>query len=118
MPEIWGQAQFVGKWVWLEFNVPPLKQVRGKLKELGFHWNHERRCWQHPCGEPRMRSSQDPRRIYPVIPASALELKEGVVIVPAQPKPAKEYKVIALRECPLPEGMQLCDTPDGAANYW
>ena len=31
---------------------------------------------------------------------------------------AKEYKVIALRECPLPESMHLCDTPDRAADYW
>jgi hypothetical protein len=31
---------------------------------------------------------------------------------------AKEYKVVALRECPLPESMQLCDTPQSAADYW
>jgi DNA repair protein RadC len=31
---------------------------------------------------------------------------------------AKEYKVVALRECPLPEQMQLCDTPERAAEYW
>ncbi len=37
MPELWGQAQVVGKWVWLEFNVPPMQEVRSKLKELGFH---------------------------------------------------------------------------------
>lgn len=30
----------------------------------------------------------------------------------------KEFKVIALRECPVPEQMQLCDTPDKAAGYW
>ena len=30
----------------------------------------------------------------------------------------KEYKVVALRECPLPEDMQLCDTPARAADYW
>jgi DNA repair protein RadC len=29
-----------------------------------------------------------------------------------------EYKVTALRECPTPESMQLCDTPDKAADYW
>jgi DNA repair protein RadC len=29
-----------------------------------------------------------------------------------------EYKVVPLRECPTPENMQLCDTPDAAANYW
>jgi DNA repair protein RadC len=30
----------------------------------------------------------------------------------------KEFKVTALRECPLPEEMQLCDTPQCAADYW
>lgn len=29
-----------------------------------------------------------------------------------------EYCVKALRECPMPEAMMLCDTPQGAANYW
>jgi DNA repair protein RadC len=36
----------------------------------------------------------------------------------ALPRPAKEYKVIALRECPLPESLRWCDTPDKAAKYW
>lgn len=31
---------------------------------------------------------------------------------------AHEYKLISLRECPLPEEMTLCDTPQMAANYW
>ncbi len=34
-----------------------------------------------------------------------------------QPGP-HEYKVTALRECPTPENLQLCDTPDKAADYW
>lgn len=29
-----------------------------------------------------------------------------------------EYKVTALRECPTPESLQLCDTPDRVADYW
>jgi DNA repair protein RadC len=29
-----------------------------------------------------------------------------------------EYKVVALKESPLPDAMQLCDTPQAAANYW
>ena len=39
---------------------------------------------------------------------------------PAPPKPriAREYKVVALRDCPLPESLRLCDTPDRAAEYW
>ena len=30
----------------------------------------------------------------------------------------KEYKVTALRECPVPGGMLICDTADQAAEYW
>ena len=30
----------------------------------------------------------------------------------------KEFKVTALRECPLPAEMLLCDTHDKAAEYW
>ena len=29
-----------------------------------------------------------------------------------------EYKVTALRECPTPDTLQQCDTPDRAADYW
>lgn len=29
-----------------------------------------------------------------------------------------EYKVTPLRECPTPELLQQCDTPDKAADYW
>jgi DNA repair protein RadC len=116
MPEIWGQAQVVGKWVWLEFNVPPLEEIRARLKELGFRWNRERRCWQHPCGAFRRHSRGDPRSYYEVTPASELEMKESLG------KPgasfAKEYKVVALRECPLPEQMKICETPEAAADYW
>jgi len=115
MPEIWDQAQVVGKWVWLEFNVPPLATVRTKLKELGFHWNRERTCWQHPCGISRPRSSHDPKDKYPVVPATALEMNDA----PSTPRAiAREYKVVALRECPLPDAIAMCDTPQKAADYW
>ena len=33
-------------------------------------------------------------------------------------KEPKEYKVVALRECPTPDKMQIVDTPDRAAEYW
>jgi len=117
MPEIWGQAEVVGQWVWLEFATPPLQGVRDQLKELGFHWNAKRRCWQHPCGASMERSQHDPKAKYPVTPATALALKEAVA-TPPPPRAAKEYKVVALRECPLPEQMHLCDTPEKAADYW
>ena len=31
---------------------------------------------------------------------------------------AKEFKVVALRDCPLPEQMLACETPQHAADYW
>jgi hypothetical protein len=111
MPEIWGQAQIVGRWVWLEFNVPPVGEIRSNLKKLGFHWNGQRKCWQHPCGVPSLRAGGDPRSYYQVKAAGELAMHDA-------PPAAKEYKVVALRECPLPEQMRICDTPDIAADYW
>jgi len=109
MPEIWTQAQIVGRWVWLEFNVSPDNEVRASLKKLGFHWNKGRKCWQHPCGVPRSRSSGDPREYYQVKPAAEMAMND---------RAAKEYKVIALKECPLPEEMQVCERPEQCADYW
>jgi DNA repair protein RadC len=41
---------------------------------------------------------------------------------PARPKrrrnQPKEWKLVPIRECPMPEAMTLCDTPDAAARYW
>lgn len=30
----------------------------------------------------------------------------------------QEYKVISLRECPTPDALMLCDTPEKVAEYW
>jgi len=30
----------------------------------------------------------------------------------------KEFKVVALRDCPVPDSMRVCETPDQAAEYW
>ncbi len=115
MPELWDQALVVGKWVWLEFSMPPLPEIRSKLRDLGFQWNKGRKCWQHPCGTPKGRSGRDPRSTYQVLPASALEVHD----VAAMPQPnSKEFKIVALRECPLPETLHLCDTAEKAAEYW
>ena len=46
-----------------------------------------------------------------------LELPPKPLPLP-NPLKSKEYKVVALRECPLPESLHLCDTPDRAAEYW
>ena len=34
---------------------------------------------------------------------------------PAQPQ---EWKIVSLRECPTPDTMQHCETPDQASAYW
>ena len=31
---------------------------------------------------------------------------------------AHEYKLVSLRDCPLPEQLAMCDTPQLAADYW
>jgi DNA repair protein RadC len=33
-------------------------------------------------------------------------------------KQPREFKVVSLRECPTPEAMHLCETPESAAQYW
>lgn len=44
---------------------------------------------------------------------------KGAVRLPIKEKAQpKEYKVIALRDCPTPTELQLCDTPQRAADYW
>jgi DNA repair protein RadC len=111
IPDISGQTRVVGQWVWVEFNVPPLQGIRIKLKELGFHWNRKRKCWQHPCGTSRTSAKAETHASDKVSPTGAAELKDA-------PSVAKEYKVIALRECLLPDSLRECDTPDKAAEYW
>jgi hypothetical protein len=53
----------------------------------------------------------------------------GCTKVPAQPKTSivkpikfpsqpQEWKIVSLRECPTPDQLQMCDTPERAAEYW
>jgi len=116
LPEIWNQALIVGKWVWLEFSIPPVKEIRGKLRKLGFHWNANRECWQHPCGIHRPRSRRDPRDLYRVMPANSAEFS-GPAFQLAEVT-SNEYKIVSLRECPLPDSLARCETPEQAAEYW
>jgi DNA repair protein RadC len=51
------------------------------------------------------------------------QLQPSLLNVPRQRTPSrvfnpKEFKLLALRECPTPAEMQLCDTPEKAAGYW
>jgi len=38
----------VGCWIWAEFESKPTAEIRTKMKELGFRWNHKRLQWQLP----------------------------------------------------------------------
>jgi len=40
-----------------------------------------------------------------------------VKLVKFPPQPQK-WKMVSLRECPTPTELQLCDTPERAAEYW
>ena len=42
----------------------------------------------------------------------------GLVMPFKFPSSPYEYKVMPLRECPTPQSIQLCETPDQAAEYW
>jgi DNA repair protein RadC len=35
-----------------------------------------------------------------------------------KPRVPQEYRITALRECPVPEDLHLCDTPQKAVEYW
>lgn len=55
----------VGKWVWIEFDHKPSREVREQLKALGFRYNAKREAWQHACGVfRRFNPRNDPRDSY------------------------------------------------------
>jgi hypothetical protein len=64
LPDAYRVAEVVGKWVWVRFTEQPAAEIRQQLAQLGFHWNRERQAWQHPCGNFRLSSSQDPHERY------------------------------------------------------
>ena len=66
LPRQYEVAEVVGKWVWLDVS-PARKPMLAKvLWTLGFHWNHRRGVWQHPCGsfDPLGSHPTDPRTKY------------------------------------------------------
>jgi hypothetical protein len=63
-PDLYRLAEVVGKWVWVTFKEQPAAEIRQQLAQLGFHWNRERQAWQHPCGQFRLSSAQDPHEKY------------------------------------------------------
>ena len=63
-PAAYRLAEVVGRWVWVTFKEQPAAEMRQQLAQLGFHWNRERQAWQHPCGQFRLASVQDPHEKY------------------------------------------------------
>lgn len=51
-------------------------------------------------------------------PAAASAIPPAQTLKPTKAYAAKEWKLVSLRECPLPENLQLFDTPEKAAEYW
>jgi len=64
LPDVYRAAEVVGKWVWVTFQEQPAAEIRQQLAQLGFHWNRDRQAWQHPCGQFRLSSAQDPHEKY------------------------------------------------------
>jgi hypothetical protein len=64
LPDVYRAAEVVGKWVWVTFKETPAAEIRQQLAQIGFHWNRERQAWQHPCGQYRLSSQQDPHEKY------------------------------------------------------
>ena len=66
---------------------------------------------------------RDARRL--MVQAAALAQKACDFILSTPPEEEhprestpKEFNVVALRECPTPREMQICDTPERATEYW
>ena len=64
LPDAYRVTEVVGKWVWVRFTDQPAAEIRQQLAQLGFHWNRERQAWQHPCGNFRLSSENDPHERY------------------------------------------------------
>ena len=77
---------------------------------------------QHPLPEPLKLPAQGHEGAQPAAekpnPTSLLLGCETLVKPFTFPGKPYEYKVVPLRECPTPEDLQLCDTPDRVADYW
>ena len=70
-----------------------------------------------PGSDPASRSRDDgqlrlEQMEFPAFPRPEVRPKRSRKTGPI------EYKVVALRDCPLPEHLHLCDTPEKAVEYW
>ncbi|MCC7376095.1 MAG: hypothetical protein IT581_15660 [Verrucomicrobiales bacterium] len=53
-----------------------------------------------------------------ITPSSTDQVAQQLVKPFRFPTTPHEWKIVSLRECPNPDDMYLCDTPDRAADYW
>jgi antirestriction protein ArdC len=68
-----------------------------------------------------LRRLKEDRKLVVQAAAQAQKASDFILnVAPSEPveAPAKEFKVVALRDCPLPDALRLCDTPDQVAEYW
>ena len=67
-------AELVGKWVWVEFDYKPDRQMRDRLKAFGFIWSARRGKWAHNCGHPTQSAHQsnpwDKYTVRPIHPSA------------------------------------------------
>jgi hypothetical protein len=63
---LWRRAIVVGEWVWIPMPDRGSRQAANYLYALGFSWNAQRLCWQHPCGNQKSSYDKrgDPRNRY------------------------------------------------------
>ena len=68
-------AEIVGAWVWVTFSETPSLGDRTLLKQLGFHYNDKRKCWQH-CGgvKRRFNARINPKSYYSVSSVRDMEM--------------------------------------------
>ena len=66
LPQQYALAEIVGRWIWLDVPAASNRVAANALYRMGFHFNHRRGVWQHPCGAcaPFASHPQDPRSKY------------------------------------------------------
>lgn len=72
------KVDIVGAWIWAYFDGKPADYVRARLKELGYHWNKKRICWQY-AGVPCRHSNFSTSELY--YKYGAEEVKQTALIV-------------------------------------
>ncbi len=68
--------------------------------------------------EVTVTSPTDPQSVTsPLMQAVDSAAHQGARAIRSQRQP-REWKLVAIRDCPTPSQVQECDTPERAADYW